>query len=375
MSGLLIYSPKYPTFSYGPSHPLRPERLYLTYMLMDSCGLLSGPGLTVMEPEPASPEDCLRVHSEDYLAALKRANKGEILQEALNYGLGNGDNPVFPGIYDWSLLVCGGTLRAVREAAAGSVLVAFHFGGGLHHAFRNRAAGFCYLNDAAVAIAEQVEKGRRVLYLDVDAHHGDGVQEAFYDTDSVLTVSIHETGDHLFPGTGYVEEMGEGEGYGYSVNVPLYPGSGDQVFKKAFEAMLPPLLDSFRPDILVTQLGVDTMGKDPLAHLMYTTGSLEHTVKRIRELFSGPLAVLGGGGYDMDTVARAWTLAWSILVSREVPDPLPDAYIEERGKYGTSIDSPYTLRDPVPDPPPDQTHQMRHLEEVLGFFRSRGVIP
>lgn len=374
MSSLLVYSSKYPTFSYGPSHPLRPERLYLTYMLMDSCGLLSGPGLTVMEPEPASPEDCLRVHSEDYLAALKRANNGEIFQEALNYGLGNGDNPVFAGIYDWSLLVCGGTLRAVREAAAGSVLVAFHFGGGLHHAFRNRAAGFCYLNDAAVAIAEQVEKGRRVLYLDVDAHHGDGVQEAFYDTDSVLTVSIHETGDHLFPGTGYVEEMGEGEGYGYSVNVPLYPGSGDQVFKKAFEAMLPPLLDSFRPDILVTQLGVDTMGKDPLAHLMYTTGSLEHTVKRIRELFSGPTTFLGGGGYDIDTVARCWTLAWCHLAGRDVPDSLPDDYIVQRAKYG-AVEGPYKLRDPIPDPPPDQRVQMEHLEEVLEFFRSRGVIP
>jgi acetoin utilization protein AcuC len=374
MTAMLIYSPKYPTFSYGPSHPLRPERLYLTYMLMDSYGLLTGPGLTVVEPEPASLEDCLRVHSQDYLTALKRGNNGEIFPEALNYGLGYGDNPVFEGIYDWSLLVCGGTLRAVQEVAVGSAPVAFHFGGGLHHAFRNSAAGFCYLNDAAMAIAEQVEKGLRVLYLDVDAHHGDGVQEAFYNTDRVLTISIHETGNHLFPGTGYVEEMGEGKGNGYSVNVPLYPGSADQVFKEAFEAVVSPLLVSFGPDLLVVQLGVDTMESDPLAHLKYTSASLEHTLRRIRELFSGPLAVLGGGGYDMDTVARAWTLAWSILIGRDVPDPLPDAYIQERGKYGTSIDRPYTLRDPIPDLPPDQTVQLEHLDEVLVYFRDRGII-
>jgi acetoin utilization protein AcuC len=225
-----------------------------------------------------------------------------------------------------------------------------------------------------MAIAEQVEKGLRVLYLDVDAHHGDGVQEAFYNTDRVLTISIHETGDHLFPGTGYVEEMGEGKGHGYSVNVPLYPGSADQVFKEAFEAVVSPLLVSFGPDLLVVQLGVDTMESDPLAHLKYTSASLEHTLRRIRELFPGPLAVLGGGGYDMDTVARAWTLAWSILIGRDVPDPLPDAYIQERGKYGTSIDRPYTLRDPIPDLPPDQTVQLEHLDEVLVYFRDRGII-
>lgn len=374
MSSLLVYSPKYPTFSYGPNHPLRPERLYLTHMLMESYGLLSGAGVTVLEPDPATLADCLRVHSEDYLAALKRANDGEIFPEAINYGLGYGDNPVFEGIYDWSLLVCGGTLLAVREAAEGSFPVTFHFGGGLHHAFRRRAAGFCYLNDAAIAIAEQVQNGKRVLYLDVDAHHGDGVQEAFYGSERVLTVSIHETGDHLFPGTGYVEEMGEGKGNGYSVNVPLYPGSADPVFVEAFDAVVPPLLDSFRPDLMVVQLGVDTMVSDPLAHLKYTTASLEHTLKRIRDLFSGPLAVLGGGGYDIDTVARAWTLAWCHLSGQEIPEDLPDGYVEERARLG-AVEGPYKLRDTIPDSGPDQTAQMEQLNKALEFLKSRGIIP
>jgi acetoin utilization protein AcuC len=373
MNSLLIYSPKYPTFSYGPNHPLRPERLYLTHMLMESYGLLSGPGVTVVEPELAAFEDCLRVHSEEYLAALKRANKGETFPEAINYGLGHGDNPVFEGIYDWSLLVCGGTLRAVREAVNGSFPVTFHFGGGLHHAFRSRAAGFCYLNDAAIAIAEQVQNGKRVLYLDVDAHHGDGVQEAFYRTDRVLTLSIHESGDHLFPGTGYAQELGEGDGLGFSVNVPLAPGSGDGVFETALDSVLGPLVNSFGPDVIVVQLGVDTMGPDPLAHLDLTTACLEHTLKRIRGLFPGPLAVLGGGGYDIDTVARAWTLAWCLLSGQEIPDDLPDGYIEERGRLG-ALEGPYKLRDLVPDTPMDQTAQMKQLDSVLEYLRNRGLI-
>ncbi|MCJ7499951.1 acetoin utilization protein AcuC, partial [bacterium] len=224
VDGLLVYSPLYRTFSYGPDHPLRPTRLYLTHTLMEAYGLLDGSGLRQMEPLEATREDLLQVHSASYLDALDLANSGESFPDSFTWGLGLGDNPIFAGVRDWSYLACGGSLMALREVVAGRSKVAFHTGGGFHHAHHAKAAGFCYVNDIAVAISEQVNQGQRILYLDLDAHHGDGVQETFYGSDRVVTVSIHESPEHLFPGSGHVHEMGEGEGAGFSVNVPLEPG-------------------------------------------------------------------------------------------------------------------------------------------------------
>ena len=374
VDGLLVYSPLYRTFSYGPDHPLRPTRLYLTHTLMEAYDLLDGSGLRQMEPLEATREDLLQVHSASYLDALDLANSGESFPDSLTWGLGFGDNPIFAGVRDWSYLACGGSLMALREVVAGRSKVAFHTGGGFHHAHHGKAAGFCYVNDIAVAVSEQVNQGQRILYLDLDAHHGDGVQEAFYGSDRVVTVSIHESPEHLFPGTGHVHEMGEGEGYGFSVNVPLEPGSGDSTFIEAFEAVFPSVLSSFSPDCIVMQLGVDTMTRDPLAHLMYSTRSLIYAIERVQELYSGPIMVTGGGGYEMDTVARAWTLAWGILTEQNIPDELPEAYLKERSRYGASGVRQMTLRDPEPDSIPDQTEPLRHLEHTLKFLRKRGVI-
>ena len=202
---------------------------------MEVYGLLESPHIRQVEPLPATRSQLLKVHSPSYLDALEKANEGEHFPGALKWGLGFGDNPIFSGVYDWNLLVCGGSMLALAEVAEGKCNSAMHTGGGFHHAHYAKAAGFCYLNDLAVAIAQQVEEGKRVLYLDIDAHHGDGVQEAFYDTDRVLTVSIHENPDHLFPGTGYEHELGEGDGTGYSVNVPLAPGASDPTFMEAFD--------------------------------------------------------------------------------------------------------------------------------------------
>jgi len=372
--GLLVYSPLYRTFSYGADHPLRPTRLYLANTLMEAYGLMNGPGVRRIEPEEASREALLRVHSASYLDALDMANSGENFPDSLIWGLGFEDNPIFAGVRDWSYLVCGGSLMSLREVAEGRSGVAFHTGGGFHHAHQAKAAGFCYLNDIAVAISEQLELGQRVLYLDIDAHHGDGVQEAFYHSDKVVTVSIHESPDHLFPGTGYVHELGEGEGFGFSVNVPLEPGSSDSTFIEAFEGVLPPVLSSFSPDCIVMQLGVDSMLRDPLAHLKLTTRSLIHVLGRVRELYGGPIMATGGGGYEMDTVARSWTLAWGILTGQEIPDELPEAYLKERARYGATGVGQITLRDPEPDSIPDQAEPLRHLEHTLKFLRERGVI-
>jgi len=371
---LLVYSPMYRTFSYGPHHPLRPTRLYLTHHLMEVCGLLDGPSIRQVEPVPASHSDLLKVHSARYIEALEKANEGEHFQGALKWGLGFGDNPIFEGVLDWNLLVCGGSLLALSEIAEGKCNSAMHTGGGFHHAHHAKASGFCYLNDLAVAIAHQVEKGKKILYLDIDAHHGDGVQEAFYATDKVLTVSIHESPDHLFPGTGYEDELGEGEGAGYSVNVPLSPGSSDPTFIEAFEEVVPPLIASFTPDLIVVQLGVDTMIRDPLAHLMLTTRSMEHSLNRLMELHSGGIMLSGGGGYEMDTVARSWTLAWAILTGQDLSDELPESYIQERRKYGATGVGQMTIRDPKPDPPPDQVLAHSHLHETLRTLRKYGVI-
>jgi len=373
-NALLVYSPLYRTFSYGPDHPLRPTRLHLTKTLMKSCRLLDGAGIRQMEPTPAARADLLRVHSAAYLGALDLANSGENFPDSLAWGLGFGDNPIFPGVRDWSYLVCGGSLLAMRDVSEGRSHTAFHFGGGFHHAHYAKAAGFCYINDIAVAIAEQVEEGKRVFYLDVDAHHGDGVQEAFYGSDRVLTLSIHESPEHLFPGSGYVQETGEGPGAGFSVNVPLEPGSSDRTFIEAFENFVPPLLAAFSPDLMVMQLGVDGMSRDHLAHLRLSTRSLVHILERVLKLYRGPIMATGGGGYEMDTVARSWTLAWGLLSGQEVPDRLPDAYIRERAKYGATGVGQTTLRDPLPSPPPDETQPMRQLEETIRFFRERGVI-
>jgi acetoin utilization protein AcuC len=375
MKKLLVYSPKYRDFSYGSSHPLRPTRLHLTTKLMEYYGLLEGSEIEVTEPVPAEESDISRVHSQEYIEALKRANDGEFFEGALSYGLGFSDNPIFKNLFEWSMLVVGGTLKATRTVAKGEVSLSFHTGGGFHHAHRSRASGFCYLNDVSIAIAEQADAGKKVLYLDVDAHHGDGVQETFYDSARVLTISIHETPDHLFPGTGYVNELGEGEGMGFAINIPLAPGTTDSIHHEAFEAVVPPLLESFGPDLVVLQLGVDSMSGDPLAHLKLTTASLEHALKRIRELYKGGLVALGGGGYNMDTVARSWALAWSIFTECDVQDSLPEEYIVLRSEYGATGAGQMTLRDPVPDPEPDQDVQREYLNTQIEFLRKHGIIP
>jgi len=374
MKKLLVYSPLYRTFSYGPHHPLRPTRLYLTHVLMDACGLLEGNSVEVVEHGPADTASILRVHSSAYLEILEQVNSGESLPDLFKYGLGYGDNPVFGGVFDWSMLATGGSLEAVRAVSDGRAAVSFHSGGGFHHAHYDKAAGFCYLNDLAIAIAEQVEKGKKVLYLDIDAHHGDGVQEAFYDSDRVLTISIHESGDYIFPGSGYSSEIGEGKGEGYSVNVSLAPGTSDKVYTEGFEEVVPGLIGSFEPDFVVMQLGVDTMMRDPLGHLMYTTTSLEHTINRVMELHSGGIMASGGGGYEMDTVARCWTLAWGLLSGAPLQEELPDVYVKERARYGATGAGQKTLRDPLIDPPPDQEEQLAFLHKSLEELRKLGVI-
>lgn len=328
-----VYTSRFLEFDYGPEHPLRNERLGLTYDLISACELLSIPSTCSVEPEPATDDELLVFLKPDYLKVLKTADlrgrqtgAGHPLLEAFRYGLGTPDNPILPGIYRWSALVAGASLRAMRLVESGEVRTAFNISGGLHHAGPGRASGFCYINDAALIIADLCRRGHRVAYVDIDAHHGDGVQWAFYDTDQVLTISIHEGGNTLFPGTGFVGEIGEGKGEGYSVNIPLPPSADDEIFLWCFNEVVPSLVDAFQPDILITQLGIDAHRTDPLSHIGISLGAFVQAVRRLKDL-CGRWVALGGGGYDLRNVARAWTAAWAVMNDRELPASLPQSFL------------------------------------------------
>lgn len=321
----LIYSSDFGRFSYGREHPFKVQRFRLAHELMESSGLTELPACRVFEAVPADEADLLTFHTRGYLDKLKEFNAATEPRADFRYGLGDIENPVFPGFYDWARLSVGGTIEAARLVTEEGYSVAFNLAGGWHHAHRSRASGFSYLNDAVIAINRLVRQGKRVAYLDIDAHHGDGVQEAFYDTDRVLTVSIHESGIHFFPGTGSEREIGTGNGKGYSVNLPLKEHTDDALYMKAFDEVAFPLIAAFNPDVLFTQLGADTFRTDPLTRLEITTHSYGYIVRKLKALRI-PWVAVGGGGYDSFNVARAWTLAWAVMNGVELPPTLPSGF-------------------------------------------------
>ena len=324
-----VYTEDYFKYDYGPHHPLRIERLKLTYDLINAYGLLDLPDLIVEKTVPTEPAVLETFHRPEYLDVLRKCSNGRCEAEAaLACGLGPGDNPVFRGMWEWSLLTTGASLQCGRMVAEGGVKLAFNIAGGLHHAMARSASGFCYINDIVVTISDLLSRGLRVAYVDVDAHHGDGVQAAFQETDQVLTVSIHQHGRTLFPGTGFVYETGRGRGQGYSVNMPLYPGTDDEIFLMVFQDLARDLVKAFKPDILVTQLGVDTFRTDPLTNLCLTTNGFTEAVRLFKDL-DLPWLALGGGGYHLVNVARAWTLAWAIMNDVDPPDDLPESFINQ----------------------------------------------
>ena len=323
----LVHSDDWRKFDYGPQHPLRMERLGLTWKLMEAYGVTRLPGSVLHRPEPAPEAAIAKYHHPDYIAMLKACNAGTIPPAAAMFGLGPGDNPVFRGVWDCARLVGGGSLLAADLIARGDVDRVFHFAGGLHHAADQRASGFCYVNDAVLAIIRLRERGLRVAYVDIDAHHGDGVQHAFYRDPNVLTISTHERGERLFPGTGFVDETGEGAGVGYAVNLPLEAYTDSGVYLPAFEEVVPPLIEAFKPDVVVAQLGIDAHRTDPLTHLQLDIQGFVRAVRRIVDI-SPQLLALGGGGYDLQNVARGWTAAWAAMNDLELPNALPESYAE-----------------------------------------------
>ncbi len=325
----LVYEDQLSRHVLSPNHPMRPVRLRHMHRLMQASGLLDSVDLLQADPRAATTDEILLNHHRDYVEAVRVIGSGGIVPNMFEFGIGPGDNPPSEGMYDAAALVAGSTLVATELVRSGTVPVAFSPAGGVHHhAMFDRASGFGVFNDASIAIRTLVNDGFRVAYVDIDCHHGDGVQASFYDTSQVLTISLHESGQWLFPGSGSVGEIGQGDGEGFSVNVPLAPYTQDELWLRVFDETVPPLVGAFDPDFLFIQLGIDTHFRDPLTHLQLTTQGFTEAVRRLLELgatCNGTVAV-GGGGYDMGAVARAWTMALAEMASAGLPESVPTEY-------------------------------------------------
>ena len=329
----LIYSPLFGNFNYGDDHPFKLHRNRMAYDLLAAYGLLELPNMEIRDCLPVTDEMVLTFHDPAYIARLKEFSASEEPRADFRYGLGDAECPVFKGLYDCAALGAGATFEAVRLVEEEKFDIAFNLTGGWHHAHRAKASGFSYINDAVLAINWLVARGRRVLYLDIDAHHGDGVQEAYYDTDQVLTISLHESGIYFYPGTGFEDETGVGRGAGYSVNVPLPAHTDDAIYMKAFDEIAYPLIAAYNPDIIITQIGADTFRTDPLTNLEITTYSYGGILAKIKSL-KIPWVALGGGGYELMNTARAWTMAWAIMNDIKLDPRLPSAFIDKIGQQG-----------------------------------------
>jgi len=336
-----IYSPELEKYNYPPEHPFNITRATRVRKVINSMGLLSGPDRSEIPPEPAERIVLKKFHTARYLHALKTVSKGKFDTEALGMGIGTSDCPVFSGLYDYSVLAAGGTLVAAKLLLTGSADVAFNPSGGYHHAGPERASGFCYINDVALVCTILAEAGKRVLYLDVDVHHGDGVAYAFYDRSDVMTISFHETGRMLFPGTGFEDETGTGAGKGYCVNIPLPAGTFDEQYMKAFEAIALPLIKFYDPDVFVFELGADALAGDPLAHLQLTNNVYADIINHLLT-FNKPILATGGGGYNIENTVRAWALAWNVLCGADSGN---DANLGMGGVMLESTEWPGGLRD------------------------------
>jgi acetoin utilization protein AcuC len=316
----VIWTPAFLGYQLSADHPLDPIRLDLTIRLASGLGVLDG--VELLRPEPASDAEIERVHEASYLSAVKSAPDATF---DVGHGLGTPDNPIFPRMHEASALVCGGSLLAAREIAEGRADRAVNIAGGLHHAMAAAASGFCVYNDCAVAISWLLDHGfDRIAYVDVDVHHGDGVQAAFRDDPRVLAISVHQHPMTLWPGTGWPGDVGTGDAQGTTVNLPVPPGTRDGAWLRAFRAVVPTLLAAFRPSVLVTQCGVDTHHEDPLADLSLTVDGHREIYRLLRELAEstagGKWLALGGGGYNLfRAVPRSWTHLLATVLDRDVP--------------------------------------------------------
>jgi acetoin utilization protein AcuC len=377
---LVIYGPASHEYDFGPSHPFTPRRFGPSIDLMRALGADA-----FVAPRPATDAELARVHDAQYIATVRML--ADYPDASPTAGFEGSDTPAFYGMHEAASSVVGGTVTATERLLAGQREHAFHPGGGLHHAFPALASGFCIYNDLAVAIRLAREAGHRVLYVDLDVHHGDGVEAIFWNDRDVLTLSFHETGLALFPGTGFVEERGGHEAYGSAVNVPLEPGTSDPSWLAAVELVVPQVAEAFRPTFVVSQHGCDSHASDPLAHLQVTTAAMSTAARLVdgiaHRYADGRWLATGGGGYDVyRVVPRAWSLVWLAQAHRAVPEATPPEWRErwaaEAARYRQGP-PPTTLldgaevapREPVAVYDANLATAQRALGRTLGILAER----
>jgi len=358
----LIYSYNLTQHEYKPTHPFKPVRARMMYELLNRYGIISEENQRVVEPRIMDEELLYLFHTREYIELLKRGEKDEFSVEMLHAGLGTEDNPIFKEMYQYALAASSGTYEGAMMLYREDARFVFNPFGGFHHAGKDGAEGFCYINDIAVAVADLVRKGWKVAYVDIDAHHGNGVQDAFYETDRVLSISLHESGETLYPGTGFETETGIKDGTGYNVNVPFLAGTDDEVYLLAFEALVPSLIQSFKPDIVVANIGCDAHKDDPLADLNLTSHGYKRMVSMLNDL-SPRILALGSGGYNLHRTAALWALAWATFCGLEPRDL--HAGIVGGMMYGPETDAGQL---------DDQPYAVRGLEKERCLAHTRRVI-
>lgn len=349
MTSGIFFSDQFTKFDLGEGHPMNKNRMISAWKLFNDIGVKD---TTIYSPSPANQEDIEAVHSSKYVEEVKKLAKEAVKSRNLSsreFGLGTGDCPVFPEMFDASLLIAGGTLEATKLVLNGHLKNAFILLAGLHHAQQSNASGFCYFNDMSVAIQYLRKQGYRVAYIDTDLHHGDGVQALHYNDPDVLTISFHESGQYLYPGTGFSNEIGGEGAEGSSVNLPFFPYTYDEIYQKSFTSFVPQIVDQFDPDFIIWQAGVDGHANDPLGHLMLTTNSFELVGKTINYMADkycdGKLIAAGGGGYNPFSIARSWFIEFSTINHQtSVPSKIPDNWkIDFEKRYNT--EAPEFLKD------------------------------
>lgn len=378
---VFVYSENQLGYKFSDTHPFNQKRLLLTADLLRKMNALSDED--IIAPRMATDEELLLAHDERYIEMVKKASKGLVTGEQTeSYGIGTEDTPIFPNMHEASALLVGGTLTAVDYVMENKASHALNLGGGLHHGFRGRASGFCIYNDSSVAIKYIQEKyNARVLYIDTDAHHGDGVQWTFYDDPSVCTVSIHETGRYLFPGTGNVTERGTGEGYGTSFNLPIDAFTEDDSFLELYRTAFREIAEHFKPDVIISQNGADAHYFDPLTHLYGSMKIYEEIPKLAHELAhefcDGRWIGVGGGGYDIwRVVPRAWSLLWMEMKGLPLPKgDLPQDWIDSWQSESPvplipTWHDPEKLYEPIPRKAEITEKNLQVLQKSLYIIRN-----
>ena len=376
---IFIYSDDMLAYKFNDEHPFNQQRVKMTLDLLKKCSAIHEQ--QIKEPSPASDEEIALVHDKTYIEAVKRAGKGKLdLKTAGKYGLGTEDTPIFQNMHDASALIAGGTLLAAEQVMEGHADHALNLAGGLHHGLRGKASGFCVYNDCSIAIQWIRENyNARILYIDTDAHHGDGVQWTFYDDPNVCTISIHETGRYLFPGTGNYSERGQGSGYGSAFNVPVDAFTEDDSWLHIYKTLVKEVAEYFQPDVIVTQNGVDAHYYDPLTHLSLSMKSFDIVPRLAHELAhhycGGRWIAVGGGGYDIwRVVPRAWGKIWLAMNEMEVSGPLPQNWLDQWQPLSpyplpTIWEDPDDLYEPIPRKAEITEKNAAMLEKTLSIIR------